>query len=356
MERLGADRARHDPGQEAPRHLPLLPQVGRARARGLRLADQLRPDGARRTDLDPRLLRHRARRSERPFLHAGDAGGHQVVHRGHPRDGPVPRAGTLRRPRGDRAVRRGARSVHEELRRLPLLLLRQRRPALARDVGVLGPRPPRVQGRDLWPARRPHPVDLPGARRRGRPHARRHRRSGAGGGDVGPRLLVVAPQLQPQHLAGRERVPRAARSDARGGPRLLPQRGLVEEPRLRHGDQRSLPQPARTREERYGRAARPPRADGRDRRQAACHRRSRHRSAVADQGLRARGRLPRHRLDRDRPRPADGLRQGDAGLGQGRARRHREGGRARQPRRLDRRPHHGPRVGTGRAAGQPASS
>ncbi len=97
--------------------------------------------------------------------------------------------------------------------RVPVLLLRQRRPGLAHDVARHGSAASglRSRGRSAVQRRRREPVRRDGRDRRpdaAAPGAGRSPRR-----HVGPWLRLVAPGLQPEHLAARQRL-----SDAEAGP------------------------------------------------------------------------------------------------------------------------------------------
>ena len=128
--------------------------------------------------------------------------------------------------------------------RLPVLLLRRPGPGIAHDVARHGPRSSgaRSGGRCAVRQRRDRP--LPRSRRDGR---RGHAALAGGnhvGGDVGPRIHLVAARLQPQHLVAGQRLHHADEPAPAQRHPVFRQRRLGAHAGLRAGAQRPLHQPA----------------------------------------------------------------------------------------------------------------
>ena len=175
-----------------------------------------------------------------------------------------------------------------------------------------------------------------GSLRRPRRGRRRDARTAAAGRsarrDVGPRVHVVAAGVSPEQLAARQRLSRAARSRAGGGPGLLRQRGLVEDARLRASGSTGCTSTSKgARRSGIVDPGDRARADGRDRRRS-CSRRSirrpaRRRSRRCTRARRSTRSAGHEDIAPDLDRR---LRQGHARLRRVGARRHAAGGHRRQ--------------------------
>ena len=129
----------------------------------------------------------------------------------------------------ERQYRLRAGSGH---RRVPVLLLRQRRPGVTHDVASHGSAASRLRsgGRSAIQPDRGEPVRRDGRHRRPDASAARRRRSPRH--HVGPWVRLVAPRVQPEHLAARQRLSHAE-AGSQGGRRRVVRGHRLEGARVR---------------------------------------------------------------------------------------------------------------------------
>ena len=312
MERLGAAQLPRQRARARARDDAVRAARRRARAADLRLAGQHGPAQPAAADLVPRRLLEAAGGRDRALPHARlGRVGRQAAQRGQARRGAVP---VRLRPRDGRP-----REDHPEAardRRLGPVRGgdRDHRPHLAHDVAPDRPEAPDVRPGARREVRRLDREGLQARRRLRRPAAPEGAEGRRVHGHVRPRLPLVPPRGEPQHLAGPERLhvgrgPEPGEEPA--GPvrprQVLRGRRLVEDPRLRGGPRADLlqPQGARGEGHRLGRRG-VPAAAGRDPREAAAAHGPRDRRARLRRRLQARRHL-QGRVHPDGARPAGRL-------------------------------------------------
>ena len=204
MERLGAPHLLLQLPGEGPRHDPVPGARGRPGAEDLRDARQLRPPRSPPIPISQarRLLRE-ARQADRPLPHHRLGRGHLAPQRGPDRRGHLPRRlrPGLRRPRAHHLQEPRARRLGPVRGRD-----RDHRPHLPHDVAAHRPQAPHVQegaGREV---RRRHREGLSARRRPRGPAAGQGPEGRRVHGHVRPRLPLLPPRGEPQHLARAERL------------------------------------------------------------------------------------------------------------------------------------------------------